>query len=250
MHRLQARAQLVNVGAERAEVWLSAQQGVDLAQHRLGAAGLGERQVGPRELHSGLYRVVRQRGREPQPQALHPRQQLLRAGYVPTVEPDASRHAIGERGGGVLLHPGPMDDLERAVRVLLCLDPRLSSQRDGGTLAQSHHHQVRPSQLEARLDNLGEQVVGLVDLAGQPPRDREQPQCVRPELAPTGDGPDRQLRIRTHLRGPSTTELGTQEGQPRVDRGAAVRQDAFVAPPLGGIGPTLRLRRPAPGGGE
>ena len=40
--------------------------------------------------------------------------------------------------------------------------------------------------------------------------------------------------------------MRTQEGQPRVDRGAAVGQSAVVARAFGRIGPTLRLRRPAP----
>ena len=40
--------------------------------------------------------------------------------------------------------------------------------------------------------------------------------------------------------------LRTHEGVPRVDRSAAVVKRAVVARAFGGIGPTLRLRRPAP----
>ena len=138
------------------------------------------------------------------------------------------------------------DDPEPPVGERIGLDPCASSERDGGTLRQSHCDRVGRCQVEALLGDVGEQVVGLVDLAGQPQRNRVQQHGVRPERAPTGERRDREFRICAHPRGPSTALHRTHEGQPRVDRSAAVGQRAAIACAFGGIGPALRLRRPAP----
>ena len=129
-------------------------------------------------------------------------------------------------------------------------DPRAASDRDRGALAERHRHLLGRSQLEARLDGVGEEVVGLVDLACQPPRDPEEQQCVRPAAAAGCEELERELRVCAHPRHASLTAVRAQEGQPRVDRGAAVGQAAVVARELGRVGPALRLRRPAPECGE
>ncbi len=138
----------------------------------------------------------------------------------------------------------------RPLRELLGLDPRPAPDRERGALAERHHHRLGRPQLEALLGDVGEQVVGLVELACQPLRDREQQQSGRPERAPAGERPDRELRVCAHPGHSSSATHRTEEGQPRVDRSAAVMQHAVVARAFGHLGPTLRLRRPALNGGD
>ena len=229
---------------------MSAQHGLDLAQHRRGAAGVGDRQVGPGKLQAGLDGQGRQRVGEPGPQALRPGEELVRTLDFPAVECDAGRQRADECAGGVLVHPRTAGDRQRSLGELLGLDPSPSSDRERGALGERHHRQLVRSQLEALLDSVGEQVVGLVDLAGQPLRQREYQHGIRAEEAPTGERSERELRICAHPRHPPVTTLATQHGQPGVDRRAAVRQGAVVARVFGRLGPTVRLLRPAPHRGE
>ena len=133
----------------------------------------------------------------------------------------------------------------RPLHELLGLDPRPSPDRERGALAERHHHRLGRPQREALLGDVGEQVIGLVELACQPVREREKQQSGRPELAPAGERPDRKFRICAHPGDPSSATHRTEQGQPRIDRSAAVIQRAVVARAFGHLGPTLRLRRPA-----
>ena len=87
------------------------------------------------------------------------------------VERDAGRQRTDERAGGVLVQPRTVGNPKRSLGELLRLDPSPVSDRDRGALAERHRRHLVRSQLEALLDSVREQVVGLVDLAGQPMRD-------------------------------------------------------------------------------
>ena len=106
------------------------------------------------------------------------------------------------------------------------------------------------SQLEALLGDVGEKVVGLVDLARQPLRQRVEAamRSAAKGSRARASGPRSSASARI-LATPRSATHGTQDGPPGVDRGAAVGQGAFVAGAFGRFGPTLRLRRPALGRG-
>ena len=165
------------------------------------------------------------------------------------VERDASRQRADERAGGVLVQPRTVGNPKRSLGELLRLDPSPLSDRNRGALAERHHRHLVRSQLEALLDSVREQVVGLVDLAGQPMRDPQQDHGMRAEAPPTGGRPERKLRIRAHSRHPPGTTLGTQDAQPGEGRRAAVGEGAGVGV-FGRVGETLRLFRPALGCGD
>ena len=73
---------------------------------------------------------------------------------------------------------------------------------------------------------------------------------MRPHGTPAGERLDRKLCIGAHSRNPSSTTLRTQQGQPRVDRGAAVGQAALVDRTFGRISAAIGLNRLAPDHGE
>jgi hypothetical protein len=81
---------------------------------------------------------MRQRVREPRPQALRPGEEPMGAGSVPAVEGNARHEGIDERARRVLLHPRTADDPERPLRKLFGLDPFSSPDRDCGALAERH----------------------------------------------------------------------------------------------------------------
>ena len=51
---------------------------------------------------------------------------------------------------------------------LLGLHPRAARNRNRGALAERDRHGVDPSERDAVLGDVGEQVIGLLELAGQP----------------------------------------------------------------------------------
>src|SRR4051794_29367748 len=78
------------------------------------------------------------------------------------------------------------------------------------------------TQFEACLDGVGADVVGVVDLTCQQPRDPNEQQCVRPATAPGCEELERELRVCAHPRHSSLTAVRAQEDQPGVHRRAAV----------------------------
>ena len=121
------------------------------------------------------------------------------------------------------------------------MDPRLSFDRDRAALAQGDGHRRPRPQRDPLLGDVGEEVVGLVDVAGQPVRNREQHHGARSQPAPTGKGRDRELRICAHPRDPSPTMLRTHEGaatrrskrcrRKACRRSSRVRRHRHNAPP-------------------
>ena len=134
---------------------------------------------------------------------------------------------------------------------LLGLDPRPSSDRDRGALAERHRRRLGRSQLEALLGDVGEQVVGL----GRPRRPATREIASSSKAFGRNGLPRASVRTASSasariLATPLRQRMRAQEGQPRVDRGAAVGQGAVVARAFGRVGPALRLRRPAPDRGD
>ena len=229
---------------------MPAQHGVDLAQHGLGAPGIGERQIGPRQLEARLDRVVRHRVRELRPQALHPRHEVFRASTIASVQRHARFDGKRQRARRVVLDPVLPDDPAGRRGVLLPLDPGPPRERESRTLTQRNGRDVGVRELEGGFGDVGEQPVGLVAVAGEPPRDGHQSEGMGPEGAATGERPDRELRVCAHPRGATTTTLRAEEGEPRVDRAAAVGQGALVAAARRSIRPPVGLRGAPPDGGE
>ena len=189
---------------------MSAEQRLDLAQHRLSAACVGHGQVGAGKLQAALDGERRYRVGEPRPEALRPGEELVGPLGFAAVERDAGRQRADERAGGVLVQPRTVGNLQRSLGELLRLDPSPVSDRNRGALAERHpRHLVRP-QLKTRLDSVREQVVGLVELPSQQMRDRKQHHGVRAETTPMGRRSERELRIRAHSRHPPGTALSPQ----------------------------------------
>ena len=123
--------------------------------------------------------------------------------------------------------------------------------RDRGALAERHRHLLGRSQLEAGLDGVGEEVVGLVGLACQQPRDRRgaAAACGRPRLpgASSSSASSASARI---LATPRWQRCARRRAsQESIDALPSGRPPSY-ARELGRAGPALRLRRPAPERGE
>ena len=209
------------------------------------AAGLGEREMGARELEPDLDGQPGKAVVEQRPQTVRARQR--RAGILLSrlVECDARRRHMRERARRVVAEAGLLDERLCRPRALPRLAPGSLLGREERELCLCEIDLLGGAGRQPCLDGRRQVVRRTIGCAEQRMRNASQQECGTDPITLRGELIQRQIGVGERLLDTVRHHVRPQGGDPGLDRGAAIRERDRRGCPVGESEPPLGIRRPA-----